>query len=93
MDSSARQAAIRRALDAALHPELLEIEDESHLHHGHVGARSGKGHFRIRIVASKFAGNPPLARHRLVYSALAELMMTEIHALSIDARSPNEIAP
>ena len=84
---------IRQRLEAALDPELLEIEDESHLHKGHVGARDGRGHFAVTIAAQAFGGKAPLARHRLVYAALGELMQSDIHALRIDARLPTEAGP
>jgi BolA protein len=88
---SGRVAAIEAALQQALAPASLEIIDESHLHAGHAGARDGRGHFRVRLVSAAFRGHKPLARHRLVYAALGELMHSDIHALSIDARSPEEI--
>jgi BolA protein len=56
------------------------------------GARDGRGHFSVRIRSPKFHGMSPLARHRAVYAALAELMQTDIHALAIDARAPEEDA-
>jgi BolA protein len=81
---------IRERLTAALAPETLEIEDESHRHAGHAGARDGRGHFRVRIVSDAFAGQSALARHRAIYAALGDLMQTDIHALAIDAHSPEE---
>ena len=81
---------IRAALTQALSPESLAIEDESRHHVGHAGAASGRGHFAVRIVANAFAGVPPIQRHRLVYAALGELMETDIHALSIQALTPDE---
>lgn len=90
--SAQRLAAIRAALSAAFAPVQLEVEDESHLHAGHAGARSGKGHFRVRLVSDAFAGMAPLARHRAVYAALGTLMEHDIHALAIEARSPAELA-
>lgn len=89
--TAARVDLIRQALDSGLHPEALEIEDESHLHAGHAGARDGRGHFRVTIVSAAFAGLRPLQRHRRVYQALGELMATDIHALSIQAYTPDEI--
>ncbi|WP_306582169.1 BolA family protein [Dokdonella sp.] len=80
-----------RARLATLAPLELVVEDESHHHVGHAGARDGRGHFRVQIVSAAFAGLAPLARHRVVYAALGELMQTDIHALSIQARSPNEV--
>jgi BolA family transcriptional regulator, general stress-responsive regulator len=85
-----RVERIRECLTRVLVPSELVIEDESHHHAGHAGARDGRGHFRVRIVAAEFAGVPPLARHRRVYAALGEMMQTDIHALAIDARAPDE---
>jgi len=87
---SARIEAIRERLTATLAPKTLEIEDESHRHAGHAGARDGRGHFRVRIVSDAFVGKSALARHRAVYAALGALMQTDIHALAIDARTPEE---
>jgi len=88
---SARVEQIRERLVAALAPSELAIEDESHRHAGHAGARDGRGHFRVQIVSAAFRGQLPLARHRAVYAALGELMQTDIHALAIDARAPEEL--
>jgi len=87
-----RVGAIRAALEAALSPVSLEIEDESHRHAGHAGAADGRGHFRVDVVSEAFAGLGPIARHRAIYAALGELMTTDIHALSIRARTPAEAA-
>ncbi|TVR59538.1 MAG: BolA family transcriptional regulator [Candidatus Competibacteraceae bacterium] len=84
-----RVALIERRLRAALAPEDLEIIDDSAAHAGHAGAREG-GHFTARIVASAFAGKTPIQRHRLVNAAVADLMRRDIHALSIQARTPEE---
>lgn len=73
-----------------LAPEQLEILDESALHAGHAGARAGGGHFKLTLVSPAFAGQSPIARHRLVYQALGELMTVKIHALSITALAPGE---
>ena len=81
---------IRTALEAALSPSLLVVTDDSHKHAGHAGARDGRGHFNVAIVSDAFAGKAPLARHRAVYAALGEMMQTDIHALAIDARTPDE---
>ena len=85
-----RVAAIRAAIEGALAPVALEIEDESHRHAGHAGARDGRGHFRVDVVSAAFAGLNPIARHRAVYAAVGRLMETDIHALSIRARTPEE---
>ncbi|KMM77348.1 cell division protein BolA [Xanthomonas sp. NCPPB 1128] len=83
-----RVARIRAALEAAFAPQALEVEDDSHRHAGHAGARDGRGHFNVRVVSAAFAGMAPLARHRAVYAALGEMMQTDIHALSIHAEVP-----
>ncbi|WP_293999206.1 BolA family protein [Sphaerotilus sp.] len=75
--------AIEQALHQHLSPTALEVIDESHLHAGHVGAASGR-HFRVRIHSERFAGLPRIARHRLVYDAVAELIPQGIHALAIE---------
>ena len=85
--SEQRLERIRVLLEAALAPEHLEVIDESHLHVGHAGARDGRGHFRVRIECSQFSGKPRLARHRMVYDALGDMMETDIHALAIEEES------
>jgi BolA protein len=87
-----RVQKIRASLEAAFSPQHLVIEDQSHLHAGHAGAATGRGHFRVEIVAEAFAGQPPLARHRRIYEALGDLMQSDIHALSLQARAPREAA-
>jgi BolA protein len=82
-----RIAVIRDRLSSALEPRVLEIDDESHLHAGHAGARDGRGHFHVRIATNHFNGLSRIARHRLVYDALGDLMVTDIHALRITAES------
>ena len=85
--SEQRVQRIQKLLEAALAPERLVVIDESHLHVGHAGARDGRGHFRIRIECSRFSGKSRLARHRMVYDALGDMMETDIHALSIEEHS------
>ena len=80
-----------RARLAVLNPIALEIIDESHKHAGHAGARGGGGHYVLSIVSAQFSGNNTVARHRMIYSALGELMKREIHALTIQAHTPDEI--
>lgn len=82
---------IRAALDRELAPLRLDIEDESARHVGHVGAREG-GHFRVRVVSERFRGLRGVARHRLVYQAVAPLLGAGVHALAIEARTPEEAA-
>ncbi|KAF1711786.1 BolA family protein [Pseudoxanthomonas sacheonensis] len=85
-----RLARIREALEAAFAPTHLLVNDDSHLHAGHAGARDGRGHYSVEIVSAAFAGKSSLARHRSVYAALGEMMTTDIHALQIRARAPGE---
>ena len=81
-----------RAKLAALEPQSLEICDDSHQHHGHAGFRDDGSHFSMRIVSSQFAGKNPIARHRLVYAALGDMMKEDIHAMNIAALTPAEAA-
>ena len=84
---------IRAQLERTWPDAAVELIDDSHRHAGHAGARDGRGHFRLHIVASAFTGLRPLQRHQLVYRALDELMRTDIHALSITALTAEEVAP
>jgi len=83
-------ATIRKKL-AVLEPQSLELLDESGLHAGHAGARTGGSHFRLTIVSPRFQGRDVRARHRMIYAALGPLMQREIHALAIRALAPDEI--
>ena len=74
----------------ALEPDHLEVVDDSHHHAGHAGAADGRGHFSVSVVSKWFAGQNTLRRHRLVYEAVGDLMITDIHALSIEALAPGE---
>ena len=85
-----RVERIRALLADALQPLSLDVVDDSHKHAGHAGARGGQGHFGVDIVSAAFAGKSPLARHRMVYAALGDLMQSDIHALAIRARTPEE---
>lgn len=82
-------AQVEAALRAALAPASLQVRDDSHLHAGHAGAAQGR-HFHIQIASSRFAGLPRVARHRLVYHALADLIAHGIHALAIEADVPGD---
>ncbi|WP_228076546.1 BolA family protein [Novilysobacter ciconiae] len=85
-----RVPAIRAAIEAALAPVSVSVEDDSARHAGHAGARDGRGHFNVEVVSDAFRGLAPLARHRRVYEAVGAMMETDIHALSIVARTPDE---
>lgn len=83
---------IEKKLRDAFAPERLDIEDESHLHAGHAGAREGgQSHFKLDIVADAFAGKSRLERQRMIYAVLAEELEGPVHALSMSARTPSEI--
>lgn len=87
---SQRIERMRALLNEALQPEFIEIEDESHLHRGHAGARDGHGHYALTLVSALFDQRPALARHRMVYAALGEMMQTDIHALRMNLYASNE---
>jgi BolA protein len=84
-----RISRIRAALEQALAPTRLEIVDDSARHAGHAGAREG-GHFKVSLTSAAFRGKNAIQRHRLVFAAVSELMKSDIHALNIDARTPEE---
>ena len=86
----ARIEKINAAIELALSPEFVDVSDESHLHAGHEGARSGRGHFHVTVVTARFNDQSLIKRHRLIYDALGDLMNSDIHALGIDAFAPNE---
>jgi len=76
---------------SVLNPDSVELIDDSEQHAGHEGARGGGGHFQLIIVSPLFEGKSTQARHRMVHSALGDMMKREIHALSIKAYTPDEI--
>ena len=88
--TTTRLARIRERLQQAFRPEVLEVRDDSALHAGHDGARDGAGHYAVTIRADAFRGRGRIECHRLVYEALADMMSTEIHALSIDAAASGQ---
>lgn len=76
---------------SALEPEHISLEDDSAQHAGHAGAQSGGGHYNLTIVSTRFTGLNRVGRHRLIYTALGDLMGTRIHALAIQALCPDEL--
>ncbi len=88
--SKERAATIEQLLEAAFAPTKLLVKDQSHLHAGHAGAQEGKGHFEVKIVSDRFAGQSRIARHRMVYDALGSFIDSDIHALKIIAVSPSD---
>ncbi len=88
--TSDRSDRIRKELQERFEPTELLIKDQSHLHAGHEGAKDGRGHFDVTIVSSAFEGQNRIQRHRMVYDALTQLLLTDIHALRIKAFTPGE---
>ena len=82
---------IEQKLVADFSPQSIKVVDQSHLHVGHVGAKSGGGHFDVIIVADHFKDQNQVARHRMIYASLDDMMPAEIHALSIKALTPDEL--
>ncbi len=82
---------IRSRIQSALAPESLEVVDEGHLHAGHAGARDGRGHYQVVVVSPDFQGKTRLQRHRMVFEAVGDLMVSDIHALGVKAYTPDEI--
>lgn len=74
----------------SLAPSTLQIEDESAMHAGHAG-NAGGGHFKLKITSSHFSEKSQIMRHRIIYQALADLIPSKIHALSIHALAPEEL--
>ncbi len=87
----ASEQVIRERL-AALQPVSMELHDESGQHAGHAGARPGEStHWQLTIVSEAFRGKSAVARHRMVYEALGDLMKRDIHALRIEAFAPEQL--
>jgi BolA protein len=86
---AASEQVIRERL-AALNPLSVDLQDESAQHAGHAGAASGGGHWQLTIVSEAFRGKSAVARHRMVYEALGDLMSRDIHALQIEAFAPEQ---
>jgi BolA protein len=82
---------MRARLEQALAPQQLDIVDESAAHAGHPGAMRGGGHYRVYLVSDRFAGLPRVARHRLVYDAVQDLMQRDIHALALTLVTAAEV--
>ncbi len=83
MDNQQRIAAMTDCITASLQPSSLEIIDDSASHAGHAGAKTGKGHFILKIKSDAFEDKSILEQHRMIYAALGDLMTTDIHALTI----------
>lgn len=91
MDNTQRIQRIKQLLMEGLDAETVDVIDESHMHAGHAGAKTGMGHFNVTIIANAFAGKSLIERHRQIFAALGDMMKTDIHALSIKAYTPDEL--
>ena len=91
--TSPRAERIRCVLEQAFLGARVSVVDDSARHAGHAGAQGGAGHYAVRVESKEFTGRSRLERHRLVYEALAEMLPREIHALNIEAVSPDEDSP
>jgi len=90
VEISARAQAIENALCDKLEAQHVAVIDQSSLHESHLGAQSGGGHFQVLVVSDRFRGLSRLASQRVVYEALGDLMLNEIHALSMRTLTPEE---
>ncbi|KMT13691.1 hypothetical protein BVRB_4g080730 [Beta vulgaris subsp. vulgaris] len=91
-----RANRIRAKLQSTLEPIVVEVEDVSHQHAGHAAMKDyngGETHFNLKIVSPKFEGQTLVKRHRMVYDLLADELQSGLHALSINAKTPQEVAP
>jgi BolA family transcriptional regulator, general stress-responsive regulator len=83
-------AQIDQALRHALQTSAVQVRDDSHLHAGHAGAKEGR-HFHVQVISAQFEALSRVQRHRLVYSAVQDLIAQGIHALAIEAKTPHEV--
>jgi BolA protein len=86
-----RATRIENCLRETFAPQKITVRDDSHLHAGHEGAKSGGGHYAVTIVSPQFQGKSAVQRHQMIYRALGDMMKMEIHALSIQALTPDEL--
>ena len=88
---NSRIEIIEQTLRQKLNIHELLIEDEGHLHKGHKAANEGKMHLRISIVSDDFLDSSPIQRHQIIYSLLAEFLKDELHALSLELKTIEEL--
>ncbi len=88
--SSERATKIESILTSSFTPSRILVKDQSHLHAGHAGAQDGRGHFAVTIVSEQFTGQSKIARHRMIFDALGDMLQTDIHARSIKALTADE---
>jgi BolA protein len=90
MSALSTQETIETRLRERLAPIHLEVIDDGAQHVGHAGAASGGGHFSVLVVSESFEGKNRVARHRLVYDLLQDMMQGAIHALALRTVAPSE---
>jgi len=88
---TSRIEKIKHCLNERFPNAQITLDDESHLHAGHAGAQDGRGHFRLHILTDEFKDLTRIQRHQLIYETLGELMQSDIHALTINAKVADEI--
>ena len=91
--SAERTQRIETRLREGLEAVFVEVLDESHLHAGHAGAQSGRGHFRVTVVSPRFRGLSPVQAQRLVFEVLQEEMDSFVHALAMRTVVPEDWVP
>jgi BolA protein len=90
IDNVKRIAVIKEKITAAINVVAIDVQDDSHLHVGHAGAKDGAGHFTVTVISNEFSGMSYLSRHRKIYQAVGEMIPNEIHALVIRPNTPLE---
>lgn len=90
MEQAKDRISLIKAALQSLQPSVLTVDDQSYMHAGHAGAQSGGGHFTLTIVSEAFEGKTAVRRHQMIYEALGDLMKHDIHAISINAKTPGE---
>jgi len=90
MSALSTQETIETRIRERLAPIHLEVIDDGAQHAGHAGAASGGGHFSVFVVSESFEGKNRVARHRLVYDLLQDMMQGAIHALALRTVAPSE---
>lgn len=90
---TSRADRIRTALEAAFAPAQVTVDDDSHRHAGHAGARpQGETHYTVAVISPAFAGQSRVARSRAVHAALAAEFADGLHALALRLATPEEAA-
>lgn len=89
-----RANRIKSKLQSSLEATVLDVDDVSYQHAGHAAMKDTSDketHFNLKIVSPKFEGQSLVKRHRMVYELLSDELQSGLHALSIVAKTPNEV--